>query len=133
VAYENLYRLSAHAVITDGEIRVLLLKSTFGARSWELPGGALDPGETIHECIERECEEELGQRIRVVHLTGVYYHRVHNSHAFIFRAELPSEAVIVSREHSAFRYFSIRELSHVQRRPVEDCLVFNGQVISAKF
>jgi 8-oxo-dGTP diphosphatase len=133
VAYENVYRLSAHAVITDAEKRVLLLKSTYGAKSWELPGGALDPGETIHQCIERECEEELGQRIRVLHLTGVYYHRIHNSHVFIFRAEFRSELVILSEEHSAFQYFPIRELTDVQRRRVEDCLQFNGQVVSAKF
>ena len=133
MAYENLYRLSAHAVITDSEQRVLLLKSTFGAASWELPGGALEPGETIHECVQRECTEELGQEIRVLHLTGVYYHKVHNSHVFIFRAELSLESVVLSREHSAFQYFAVEEMAAVQRKRVEDCLAFNGVVVSAKF
>ena len=133
MAYASLYRLSAHAVITNAEGRVLLLKSTYGAMGWELPGGALDLGETIHDCVQRECEEELGQPIRIVHLTGVYYHKVHNSHAFIFRAELSSESLILSGEHSAFHYFPIRELGDVQRKRVEDCLAFNGEVVSRKF
>jgi len=133
VAYEDLYRLSANAVITDEQQRVLLLKSTYGATSWELPGGALDPGETLQECVERECEEELGHRIHVLYLSGVYYHKVHNSHAFIFRAELCSEPLVLSGEHSEFRYFAVEEMTSVQRRRVEDCLRFNGQVVSAKF
>ncbi len=48
MAFEDLCRLSAHAVITDEAGRVLLLKATYGALSWGLPGGALEPGETMH-------------------------------------------------------------------------------------
>jgi len=32
---------------------------------WEFPGGKLDPGETLEECVVREVEEETGLRIRV--------------------------------------------------------------------
>lgn len=120
-------------MITDGEGRVLLLKSAYGDLAWHLPGGAIDPGETIQECVERECREELGQRINVLYLTGVYYHKVHNSHAFIFRAELCSGPIVLSPEHSQFRYFAVKELPAVQRKRVEDCLQFNGEVASAKF
>ena len=102
MAYDDLYRLSAHAVITDSEDRVLLLKSVYGDLTWHLPGGAIDPGETIQDCGERECWEELGHKINVLCLTGVYYHKVHNSHAFIFRAELCSGPIVLSPEHSQF-------------------------------
>jgi len=30
-------------------------------QSWSLPGGKVDPGETLIQAIERECQEELGQ------------------------------------------------------------------------
>jgi 8-oxo-dGTP pyrophosphatase MutT (NUDIX family) len=50
---------------------VLLIKSAYGSFGWELPGGALEPGETARECVERECGEELGRHISVGPLTGI--------------------------------------------------------------
>lgn len=134
MAFQDHYRLSVHAVITDEHDRVLLLKATYGDLAWGLPGGGIDPGETIHECLSRECREELGLPVTLQHLTGVYYHAVYNSHVFIFRCALPPSAAIqLSPEHSEYRYAPVEELSPVQRRRVEDCLRYAGVVVSAKF
>lgn len=134
MAFEDLYRLSAHAVITDERRRVLMLRSTYGALSWGLPGGALDPGETIHDCVLRECAEELGQSIVLGPLTGVYFHGAVNSHAFIFRAVLTdAENIRLSAEHSEFGWFSLEDLAPVQRLRVEKALAFDGYVVSARF
>lgn len=134
MAFDDTFRLSAHAVIVDADNHVLQLASTYGSRAWGLPGGALEPGETIHDALARECLEELGCAVVIRHLTGVYYHSAYNSQAFIFRCELPRGAVIhLSAEHSAFRYFPLDELGAVQRRRVDDCLSFSGAVVSARF
>jgi len=134
LAYQDLFRLSSHAVITDDDGHILLLKAAYGEFEWGLPGGALDPGETIHTALERECMEELGCTVTAHYLSGVYFHAAHNSHAFIFRCSLKSNACIsLSAEHSAFKYSPLGELSAVQRQRVGDCLNYQGQTLSAKF
>lgn len=134
MGFQHRWRLSAHAVITNDRCEVLQLRQVYGDQRWGLPGGALEPGETIHDAIVRECREELGCDVEVGPLTGVYYHREFDSHAFIFRCYLVggSEPVL-SIEHSEYRYFPVEELSHVQRVRVEDALSFEGLVRSASF
>jgi 8-oxo-dGTP diphosphatase len=134
MAFDDTFRLSAHAVILNPSCHVLQLASTYGDGAWGLPGGALEPGETIHEALARECLEELGCPVEIRHLTGVYYHSRFNSQAFIFRCDLPENAAIhLSAEHSAHRWFPLEDLSPIQRRRVEDCLSFTGAVVSARF
>jgi len=134
MSFEDQFRLSSHAVITNEQGHVLQLKQTYGDKRWGLPGGALEPGETIHEALLRECMEELGLEVEVIYLSGVYFHSVVNSHAFIFRCELPSDAdIVLSEEHSEYRYFPIVGLSPVQQKRIQDCIGFKGVVSSAKF
>ncbi len=134
MAFEDKYRLSVHAVITDNAKKILMLKSTYGDMSWGLPGGALEPGETIHDALKRECKEELGSEIIIRYMSGMYFHSFYNSHACIFRCDLRDKAAIkLSQEHSEYRYFEFDKLSKVQRQRVSDCLEFDGYVKSAKF
>lgn len=134
MGFEDTYRLSAHAVITNEAGEILQLRATYGDRNWGLPGGALDPGETVHEALLRECREELGREVAIDYLSGIYYHRVYRSHVFIFRAHFIDEgAITLSSEHDQLRYFPLADLSPVQRLRVEQCLYFSGQVQSAKF
>jgi ADP-ribose pyrophosphatase len=49
------------AVIKDGE-KVMICKRPQGKRfggQWEFPGGKVEPGESLFDCIIRECQEEL--------------------------------------------------------------------------
>ena len=133
MGFEDLFRLSVHAVVGN-EAGVLLLRATYADGAWGLPGGALEPGETEDEALIRECREELGCDVRIVHLTGIYHHTAVNSHAILFRCELEDDASIeLSEEHAEWRYVPLSELSPVQRIRVEDALGFSGEVLSRRF
>ncbi|MGY2274741.1 MULTISPECIES: (deoxy)nucleoside triphosphate pyrophosphohydrolase [Pseudomonas] len=53
--------VAAAVVYLDG--RILITRRAPGQNLeglWEFPGGKVEPGETLHECIVRELVEELG-------------------------------------------------------------------------
>lgn len=134
MAYNDMFRFSVHAVLTDDQGRILQLKSTYGNKGWGLPGGAVEPGETIHEALIRECKEELDIDVTILYMSGMYYHSAYNSQACIFKCDAPKESIIkLSSEHSEYRYFTIEELSAVQKHRILDCLQFDGKVKSASF
>jgi A/G-specific adenine glycosylase len=41
---------------------------------WEFPGGKVEAGETLEQCLGREIREELAADIRVGNLIGIYHH-----------------------------------------------------------
>lgn len=133
MAYKDKFRISSHAIITDAKGKILLLKMTYGEKRWSLPGGAIERGETIYQNLERECKEELGVKVKILYLSGINYHKKHDSFAFIFRCSIPAKAKIrLSSEHSDIGYFGLKDkaLSPIQRDRIKDCLNFKGEVIS---
>ncbi len=74
--YENEWRkpsVTADGIVTRGN-EILLIKR--GAEpfkgNYALPGGFLDYGERLEECVVREVLEETGLSTRIVDLVGVY-------------------------------------------------------------
>jgi len=59
VAFQDTYRLSVHAVITNDEQQVLQIKATYDDGQWGLPGGSLEPGETIHKARLFDCASSV--------------------------------------------------------------------------
>lgn len=72
IAREAMVMVGASALILDqaGE-RVLLTRRTDNGR-WCLPGGRMDPGESLAETCVREVREETGLEVEVVRLIGLY-------------------------------------------------------------
>ncbi len=71
LAREGRIRLGCSAAIFDADGRILLTKRSDNGQ-WCLPGGAVDPGETVAEACEREVLEETGLQVKVKRLVGVY-------------------------------------------------------------
>lgn len=125
-------RLGTSAIILDetGD-NILLTRRTDNGR-WCLPGGGMDPGESLEECCRREVREETGLVVRVVRLLGIYStpHRVtyyeDGQHwqvvAANFLAEITGGTLGVSNETTAASFFSPQAMAdmdivdpHVER------------------
>ncbi|MDQ3100262.1 MAG: NUDIX hydrolase [Bacteroidota bacterium] len=66
--------LSVDALIEDDQGRILLIErgvQPFKGK-WCLPGGMVEPGERVEAALEREMIEEIGVRIGIRELIGVY-------------------------------------------------------------
>jgi 8-oxo-dGTP diphosphatase len=134
LAFNDTFRFGAHAIIFDSEDQVLLLQRTYGNKGWSLPGGSVEPGETIHQALFRECHEELGIEVQDVVLTGFYYHSRLNAQVGIFRCSIPKDAEIkLSSEHSDYKRMHLSELSEVHRIRALDAKKYQGQVASRAF
>ena len=80
-------RLGAAAAIFDDRGRVLLVKHSYGPLNWELPGGAVELGESVVEAAVRETQEETGLEVVAKHLSGFYYDTESDAHHFVFVCE----------------------------------------------
>ena len=68
---DTLVRVGVAIVLRDAQGRILLEKRS-DCGLWGLPGGRVDPGETITQAAERETKEETGFTVEIVRLIGVY-------------------------------------------------------------
>lgn len=59
------------AIIRDEAGSVLLIRRGDG-RGWSLPGGIMEPGEHLVDCLIREVQEETGLEVEPVRLVGIY-------------------------------------------------------------
>ena len=89
--------------------RVLLVRHTYGRRSWDVPGGAMKRGEPPLTAASREMSEELGLHdvawIEVGEIRGNVNHRRDTIHCF--RAELCEPPLTIDRgELAAVDWFA---------------------------
>nr|BFE65911.1 NUDIX domain-containing protein [Dactylosporangium thailandense] len=62
---------SANAVVVNDQGEILLIHRTDND-NWSLPGGAMEPGESMTDCAIRETHEETGIHVEVTGLIGIY-------------------------------------------------------------
>ena len=130
---EAVFRLSS-ALFVQREGQILILKRVVGEAigSWYLPGGAVDPGETVEDGARRELLEEAGLvasgTLTVVSVAHMFVYG-HESLQVLYACDVPDGDVVISHEHSAFRwmdaaayrdrYFSDEILDRVEGRSGE--------------
>lgn len=105
------FRVAVNAVIErDG--RVLLARRR-DIGWWNLPGGGVEPGESITEGLQRELREEIGAEAEIVRLAGVYSKPQKSEVVLVFLCRLPTDhesALRTTEEVSELGWFAGSEL-----------------------
>jgi len=65
----NLFQISVKGLVINNQ-KVLLLHENTG--TWDLPGGRLRHGENFKQTLERECEEEMGVKCKILNKNPVF-------------------------------------------------------------
>jgi ADP-ribose pyrophosphatase YjhB (NUDIX family) len=108
-------------VCIDQDGKILLVRQGYGRRYWSLPGGKMEPGESIDETARREVKEETGLDIRVRRVVGLYSKPLEGGLAVCFAGEVAGGELRPDNEITRCGYFSYDRLprparQHMQQR-----------------
>lgn len=112
--FKPLFTASGCYLIHDEHFLIMQYVERKGA-TWGPPGGKQDAGETIHQAIQRELEEETGFTIPLSRLTKVatYYVRYPDFDfiyvTFYSRVHTKTEPVMDGKEHQAYQWVTPQE------------------------
>jgi 8-oxo-dGTP pyrophosphatase MutT (NUDIX family) len=128
-------------VVIRGSGDTILLEKRRDCGWWGLPGGKVEPGESLVEAAVREVVEETGLTVEITHLIGVYSNPIGRIVTYpdngdvvqlidvIVEARVLSGSLICSQESEEVRFFSSSQLPEEivppARQPIAD--VFEGQ------
>jgi ADP-ribose pyrophosphatase YjhB (NUDIX family) len=117
---------AASAVVVDDAGRVLLHKRTDN-EFWSIPGGSMEPGESIAETIVREVREETGIEATVDKILGVYSNPRHVSvyddgevrqqFSVCFLCRAVGGELQTSKESSEVRFVDLAEIEALSIHP----------------
>ena len=117
---------SVTAIVRDGAGDLLMVHKTDN-NLWALPGGGVDPGESVTEAILREVLEGTGVDVEVVRLSGVYTNprhvmayddgEVRQQFSLCFIANPVGGSLATSVETSEVVYVSVDRLDELNVHP----------------
>lgn len=81
---------------------------------WEFPGGKLEKGETLEDCLKREIKEELGLNVKILEKLPSNTHKYTDKkiiELIPFRCSLQTSEIDL-KEHSRIEWASISQLEN---------------------
>lgn len=121
MAANNITKVTAAIIRQDDKI-LICRRGLGGSCSglWEFPGGKLEIGETLENCLIRECQEELGLQIKIKDIftqTSHIYGDKKMDFTF-FNAEIISGEMKMS-VHQDIQWVTPKELKHYTFCPAD--------------
>ncbi len=115
----TIVRAGVGVIVSDEMGRILLEKRT-DSGMWGLPGGRIEPGESVSEASLREVREETGLDVEVTRLLGVYSDPSERIVTFpdnvvhlidiVLEAKVVSGDLTCSEESEELRFFHVPDL-----------------------
>ena len=132
---EGITVVAAAVICRDSKILIAQRSSPLHlAGLWEFPGGKVEPGEDLKECLAREIAEELGVVITVrsqflvtEHDYGYKNRGIVRLHSFWCTLDDGEPEPL---EHIAIRWIGVQELSGFQFMPADIPIVARLQTLS---
>jgi 8-oxo-dGTP pyrophosphatase MutT (NUDIX family) len=114
------------AIVPDSDGRILLIRRTDN-NYWSIPGGGVEPGESVSQAAAREVMEETGIRCKVTRLVGIYSDpnhvaayddgEVRQEFSICFITQMLGGTVATSRESSEVRFVSAGDIADYDMHP----------------
>lgn len=134
---------AASAIVTDADGRILLHRRRDN-EMWALPGGVMELGESLGDCVAREVREETGFVVEPVGIVGIYSDPKHvfayddgevrQEFSICFECRLVEGELAVSEESHEVRFFDPGDVAKLPmvdsiRLRVNDYLAGSAPVI----
>jgi 8-oxo-dGTP pyrophosphatase MutT (NUDIX family) len=117
-------RLGCSAAIFDESGNKILMTKRADNGEWCLPGGLVEPGESVEETCIREVWEETGLHITITQLIGVYS----NPHLLVeypdgnrfqqvslcFAGEVIEGEIVINEESTAYGFYTFEETQQMK-------------------
>lgn len=114
------------AIVPDSDGRILLIRRTDN-NYWSIPGGGLEPGESVRQATAREVMEETGIACEVTGLIGIYSDpnhvaayddgEVRQEFSICFIARMLGGTMTTSQESSEVRFVPATDIPGYQMHP----------------
>lgn len=111
------------AAVIEKNSKILIARrnnSLCGNPGWEFPGGKVEPGETLQQCLAREIKEEFNVIIKVGNFIAKSNHKTKNKIIQLnaFNAEIIS-GIITPSEHEEIAFVVPEELLNYNLLPAD--------------
>ncbi|GCE46681.1 ADP-ribose pyrophosphatase YjhB (NUDIX family) [Thermosporothrix hazakensis] len=119
------FRIGVSAVIMQEKRVLLALRRDI--EWWNLPGGGMEPGETVEQTVLREVREETGLEVAIERLIGVYSKPQKREVVLSFACRVVGGTLHETEESRECRFFAVDALPEKtlpkHRQRIEDALL----------